>query len=278
MDDLSPTAGALIDEALPPARAALLRREIRPAVALSHAAIRPDRRSRLGGLPLLDRGERWPDYLYKPLSFLALIDLGEFATLSAGIGLPSAGLLNLFYEVDDQAWGFDPADRGAWRAIPADPASARSRAAPDEATTYPETLLVGTRIATIPDWGEEVLEDFDGSEMDAYLDLKERLDATIPKGPRHQLGGWPLLVQNPWQRECQMASNGIDVGRPQGYEDPRAGELEAGVEDWVLLAQIDTDDDVGWMWGDAGILYFALRRQDLAAGEFDRTWMVLQCG
>ncbi len=87
-----------------------------------------------------------------------------------------------------------------------------------------------------------------------------------------------MLIQNPWQRECQMASNGIDVGGPEGYEDSRAAALEAGVEDWIMLAQIDSDDDAGWMWGDVGVLYFAIRRQDLAALEFDRAWLVLQCG
>ena len=278
MDDLSLAASSLIEEALPPTAAALVRRQVRPAVALSHTAISPDRRSRLGGVPLLDRGERWPDYLFKPLSFLALIDLAEFADASAGTGLPTAGLLNLFYEVDDQPWGFDPDDRGAWRVIPADPAAAGPRAAPDGATTYPEIPLVGTRVATIPDWGEDVLEAVDGRDMDAYLDLEERLGATRPTGPRHQLGGWPMLIQNPWQRECQMASNGIDVGSPEGYENSRAAELEAGVDDWIMLAQIDSDDDAGWMWGDVGVLYFAMRRQDLAAGEFDRAWLVLQCG
>jgi uncharacterized protein YwqG len=278
MDDLSPAARALIDQALPPAAAALVRREVRPAVALSHAPAAPDRRSRLGGGPSLDRSERWPDYLYKPLSFLALIDLAEFAPLSGGTGLPTSGLLNLFYEVDDQPWGFDPDDRGAWRVIPADPASASPRAAPDGATTYPEIPLVGTRIPTIPDWAEDVLQTFEGRDMDAYLDLHGRLDATNPPGPRHQLGGWPMLIQNPWQRECQMASNGIDVGGPEGYEDSRAAALEAGVDDWIMLAQIDSDDDAGWMWGDVGALYFAMRRQDLAEREFDRAWLVLQCG
>lgn len=278
MDDLSPAARALIDEALPPAAAAHVRREVRPAVALSHAAAAPDRRSRLGGAPLLDRDEPWPDYLFKPLSFLALIDLAEFADASAGTGLPSTGLLNLFYEVDDQPWGFDPDDRGSWRVIPADPASAGPRAAPDGATTYPEIPLDGTRIPTIPDWAEDVLQAFEGEDMDTYLDLEERLGATYPPGPRHQLGGWPMLIQNPWQRECQLASNGLYVGTPEGYQDQRAAELERGVDDWIMLAQIDSDDDAGWMWGDVGVLYFAMRRQDLAAGEFDRSWLVLQCG
>jgi len=50
------------------------------------------------------------------------------------------------------------------------------------------------------------------------------------------------------------------------------------VDEWKLLAQIDTDDDAGWMWGDAGSLYFGIRNADLARSDLDRAWMVLQCG
>ena len=46
----------------------------------------------------------------------------------------------------------------------------------------------------------------------------------------------------------------------------------------ATLAQIDSDDDAGWMWGDAGTLYFGTRNADLANSDLDRAWMVLQCG
>ena len=31
------------------------------------------------------------------------------------------------------------------------------------------------------------------------------------------------------------------------------------------------------MWGDAGMLYFMIPREALAAREFDRVWLSLQC-
>lgn len=31
------------------------------------------------------------------------------------------------------------------------------------------------------------------------------------------------------------------------------------------------------MWGDAGMLYYWIRRQDLAQGNFDNVWMTMQC-
>lgn len=46
----------------------------------------------------------------------------------------------------------------------------------------------------------------------------------------------------------------------------------------MLLLQLDSDQDANLMWGDAGLLYFWIRTEDLVAGRFDRVWMTLQCG
>ena len=89
--------------------------------------------------------------------------------------------------------------------------------------------------------------------------------------------GWPDLVQNPMQLECQLASSGIYVGGAAGWRDPRVPQLTGGAAEWMLLLQVDTDDEAGWMWGDVGTLYYWIRRPDLAAGRFDRIWMIFQC-
>jgi uncharacterized protein YwqG len=77
--------------------------------------------------------------------------------------------------------------------------------------------------------------------------------------------------------ECQLVTNGLYTGNPSGYQDPRRKTLEAGAIDWTLLLQIDSDDRVGMMWGDVGMLYFWIRRQDLASRKFDKVWTILQC-
>jgi uncharacterized protein YwqG len=282
VDDLPAAQRHMIESSLRADAAARLIAEVRPAIALSHAPSASSVVSRLGGLPRLDPDDEWPTYLDVPLSLLAVLDLAGFAESSTGTGLPSAGLLNLFYETDEQPWGFDPADAGAWRVLPADPVRAELRDAPDGAPVFPEIPLVGTRIPTFPGWEEDITDTILGPGSsyvdDRYIDLVERLDALAPAGPKHRLGGWPELEQAPWQLECQLVSHGPYVGDSEGYQAPAAASLGAGAADWVMLAQIDSDDDAGWMWGDAGKLYFAIRRQDLAAGAFDRTWLVLQCG
>lgn len=45
------------------------------------------------------------------------------------------------------------------------------------------------------------------------------------------------------ETECQLASKGIYVGNPEGYQDPLVPELKAGAAEWKLLLQLDTDDD-----------------------------------
>ena len=77
--------------------------------------------------------------------------------------------------------------------------------------------------------------------------------------------------------EAQLVSHGIYCGDPSGYQSPRAKELRAGAADWSLLFQIDSDEDGEMMWGDAGMLYFWIRREDAAQGKFDKTWVILQC-
>ena len=78
--------------------------------------------------------------------------------------------------------------------------------------------------------------------------------------------------------ECQLASNGLYVGDATGYQHPRRFELEGGATDWELLLQLDSDDDADMMWGDAGALYFWIRKQDAETADFSKVWMVLQCG
>ena len=49
------------------------------------------------------------------------------------------------------------------------------------------------------------------------------------------------------------------------------------VIDWCLLLQLDSDGDINTMWGDAGMLYFCLRKLDLAAKKFENACVVFQC-
>ena len=78
--------------------------------------------------------------------------------------------------------------------------------------------------------------------------------------------------------ECGHRRAGREHGDAKSDENPRYKKAEATQYDWRLLMQIDTDDDADMMWGDAGMIYFWIRDQDLRARRFDKTWMIFQCG
>jgi len=236
-----------------------------------------DAGSRFGGTALLPPGHDWPRTgAGKPLSFLALVSTADVRAPAEVPGLPADTLLGFFYEADAQeGWGFDPGDRQFSAVIAVPAASAVAVTAPPGALTFPARRMLPRMVMTIPDQDEPALDQLD-ADFTAYQRLSEDLERD-DKAPWHRMFGWPELVQNPMQLECQLASSGIYVGGPEGYRDPRAAELAAGAADWLLLLQLDTDDELTWMWGDVGTIYYWIRRQDLLAGRFDQTWLIFQC-
>ncbi len=251
---------------------------LRPAVRLEHSELDVGG-SHLGGSPTLGKGDEWPTWNGQPLSFVMALDLADLADLRTDLDLPGSGVVNFFYEAaEQQAWGFDPAHAGGWRVLLNDGQGERVQA-PDGAATFAEIWLRSVQTLTAPGWEEPVVRRIWERNRDGLWAIDEvRREGGWPDAPRHQVGGWPILEQNPIWPECQLASNGLYVGDPSGYQDPRAKQLAPGAENWQLLLQLETDEAAGWMWGDVGSLYYAIRRQDLADRSFDRTWMILQCG
>jgi uncharacterized protein YwqG len=114
------------------------------------------------------------------------------------------------------------------------------------------------------------------AEMDLFM---EQRTALYREQPHHQIGGFADPVQNPdMDEECQLVTSGLYVGDAAGYNDPRAEKLKEGAGEWSLLFQMDTDDELKIMWGDAGMIYFWVRRDDARKLKFDNAWVILQCG
>jgi uncharacterized protein YwqG len=57
--------------------------------------------------------------------------------------------------------------------------------------------------------------------------------------------------------------------------DPAEAAVEAAR--WRPLFQMDSDDDLDAMWGDAGMLYWLARPEDLNAGDLTRATFTWQC-
>jgi len=240
------------------------------------------RGSRLGGLALLPPGQSWP--LTKagmPLSFLGQISTCEVTVPPGCPELPPDTLLAFFYEaVGQQGWGFDPADHQYWKVIAVPTGAAAQADAPAGVQVCSPRRLVPELVTTIPDPGEPVIEGLHRAGSNGVDQLYDQLYEELHRGyegPWHRMFGWPDLVQNSMQLECQLAASGMDLRTDAGYDDPRVPQLEGGAAEWMLLLQVDTDGEAGWMWGDAGTLYYWIRRPDLLAGRFDQVWMIFEC-
>ena len=78
--------------------------------------------------------------------------------------------------------------------------------------------------------------------------------------------------------ECELTYNKLYCGDGSGYKQAQKLGIRAGAADWELFMQVDSNDDLGMMWGDCGKLYLWIRAQDLAARNFGASWLILQCG
>jgi uncharacterized protein YwqG len=233
--------------------------------------------SKLGGRPWLPADFEWPRR-QKPLTFVGQFELDGIADELEGIDLPTTGIFSYFYDYEQMPWGFDPKDVGGGRLFYFPDMNLLEETTPPEAIEFDdwfrETHLAPSVGYAFPDVHSDavVLLEMSDEEEDAYYSL-----TGVETQCRHQLGGYPAIIQNPMELECQFASNGIYCGDGNPHKDPRASQLAEGAEDWQLLLQIDSDDDADLMWGDCGRLYVWIRRQDLATRRFDKTWTILQC-
>lgn len=218
----------------------------------------------------------------KPIDFLAMVRLADVAPYGSLLGLPELGALLFFYDVQRMQGSFWPEARGGWRVLFVDDEAdleLAPRPTPLVEEPIPSTLSFELQY-TLP---EDLRAQTGDDDLSIYVSAElARVHGLLLGGTErrvvHQLGGAPQEVQGGLMRQCQLASNGVDCGRPEDGRTPRALELASGAKDWRLLLQIDSDEEgPGWVWGDLGRLYYCLHEEDWAARRFDRTWCVEQC-
>jgi Domain of unknown function (DUF1963) len=248
----------------------------------------------LGGSPLLPEDFEWPTWDgHGPLSFVGAVDCSQVPVGELDIPLPVSGQLLFFYFDglgDSSVVYTDPSSvvhgtRVVY--LPAD-ASVTEREAPEGVTPYPMLLLAGSVIATAPDNENAALIAAFGDPDDpaAYCDYptvdpddsgfwSALVAYRRDQRPYHCVGGYALPVQGAVEPEgAQVVFPEQEQGAEQESEQGAAERKELTAQ-LVLLAQIDSDPRSGMLWGDAGRLYWLIRRDDLAAGLFEKatfTW------
>lgn len=246
--------------------------------------------SRFLGEPDMPESVDWPvDAEGVPLNFLAQIDLAEVSDAMAGVfddsPLPHDGHLLFFVRYDDPPWGFDPKDAPGFRMLYVPAGATLERRPLPKGAEFEDAdgeedfrrLMRFERVLTYPNsCHHEPNQNISEDVLDAVVDALWA-GAGI-EDPKHHMLGHAMVLQNPMEREVQMVTSRVystgmmfsSTGRA------RAKEIASGAEDWLPLLQLDTDEF--FMWGDMGAIYFWIRKQDLAARDFSKTWMILQCG
>lgn len=252
--------------------------------------------TRFGGKPDVPPDFRWcyyegEDYLdgvvkNRPLSFLAQFDLAEISKYDADGLLPKTGLLSFFYELETQRWGYDPKDKGCAKVYYFEDVIGL---APAE---FPDDLAEDLRL---PEFkiGARCEKSYQGYEdflvqRDPRTDLWEEFESAQNSlgikepGECSKLLGWANIIQGNITRECELVSRGYYLG--SGWDDVKPRDRQEAEQwanrDWLLLFQLDSvlaGTDFELILGDGGRLYFYIRREDLAARNFDNVWQVLQC-
>ncbi len=234
---------------------------------------------RLGGKPVTDASFQWPCVDGEPLAFLAQIDLVELTEEFNIDWLPETGSLLFFYDVEAMPWGGDVEDKDSWKVI------YQKRA--DTEIKFPRNLegefrfdtvyLKAVKSEQLPSLERDEAQALNLSEaqQDTYYELGDR---EFGDQPSHQVSGYPDCVQNDdMELECQLLERGINLDDASVYESDTAKALLPEAENWGLLLQLDTDEDAGMMWGDCGMLYFWVKKQEARESNFDNVRMILQC-
>lgn len=252
--------------------------------------------SKFGGVPHLPEGFLWyrfdginfsDEKKERPLSFLAQINLADVTSYDEEKLLPDKGILYFFYDLETMAWGFDPKDKGCARVFYYDgPISQLRETLPpadlDDDYELPELALQFSAKMNLPDF--DGFTDYCNQEVDWDVYEEEQVKFGYDRSEIEEeikLLGYADTVQGSMLAKCELVSNGIYLGERYPKMSPEEQEqLKERSQDWTLLFQMGTIDegDFELMFGDCGYIYFYIRKQDLQARNFDRIWLVLQCG
>ncbi|MFN3431085.1 MAG: DUF1963 domain-containing protein [Candidatus Sericytochromatia bacterium] len=244
-----------------------LKKGIRPAISLrprpADDSVIPVGVSKLGGSPDLPPAAMWPKRQGRAMAFLAQVRLGDVKRHDWRGQLPPTGTLSFFYDADAGPGLYseeDPDGAGAVLFTPAD-ADIRRRGRP--ATLLPDLIYPASMLYPAGRWmlaPGAIGGDGRGDEAHwrKAWDFEQALGADA-SGTHHMLG-WADAQQD-------------DMEPLLAYKNPTRPR------DWRLLLQLGSDEAAaGWMWGDAGAVYFWITEQDLKARRFDRVKVLAQCG
>ena len=245
-------------------------------------------KSKIGGKPYLPKDFIWPYYQGLPLSFLAQINLEEVSSLDKDKLLPDKGMLYFFYELETQEWGYSPQDKGCAKVFYFENTTNFTLINfPEDMEDYykiPEFKVNFKSNISLPSYENFYLilkeQDTFKKQDISFKDFIPLYDEIfIPDNNYTKLLGYPEVIQNPMEEECEAVTRGFNMGGIESYPKQYQKEIRSASKDWILLFQMDTveSDDYELMFGDCGHIYFWIKKEDLANKNFENIWLILQC-
>lgn len=232
---------------------------------------------RIGGTPDLPESIAWPtDNQGNYLSFIAQLSLKEIKPFDTYNVLPDSGYLFFFYDANQNMGGYSPDEKHLFKVIYFDGAE-EELAFPDypesldeKAQYYACALSFETQVSMPYKWGK-AFSFLSSEERDVYGEQVWKY-SEINKSLGHADN-----LQDEMEALCQIVNSKEFTGNFRQFDDPKYDELKAGAKDWLLLLQVDSNQESAYMmWADMGRLYFWIRKQDLERKNFDSCWCVLQ--
>ncbi len=236
--------------------------------------------SKIGGWPILPDDTSWPSNVDGlPLAFLCRIDLGCLAgTAFSELTSKKTGYLSFFYDAVEQPAAWRHKDRYGWKVLFTPPGLRLCY--PEEPEGLSEDCVFKScsvsfeEELTFPQedcgWKPEMT-----SEEEARFDLLCSAWYGRHSFEKHRLFGFPQVSQDGWELECQLAAKGITHKEFTKLEPQVSAKLTESLNDWILLLQLDSFYDAAIWWQNGVKLCFCIHKDDLAAGDFDKVWVVM---
>lgn len=241
--------------------------------------------SHFGGLPDLPEAIAWPYFDETPMTLIGQINLDELSSQFQHPPLPKQGMLFFFFADTEEGWDYlvDPEMTEGLKKMPwkviywpdiQTLLSTEKRVPVADHMERPVYPLVSLEFvqqgANMPEIDSQLIENLELTDIDTehYIQLIKQLSDSQTG---HQLLGYPGIIQNnTLELDAELITRGESLDQIIDRESPEYDEIMQAASDWVLLMQCWSDGKIDWMWGDAGLVYWMIRRQDLAALQFNR--------
>lgn len=240
--------------------------------------------SKLGGSPDVPKIFEWPRNDGNPLSFLGQINVIELKEFDINNYLPEIGLISFFYDTKEMPSGLNKSDANCFKVyyfenivdLEQNDSIVQSEeyeelARYDEFIVFKTCQLSVSLKATLPLLNSKYFPEINLNEEEKF----SYSELTSIGWNIHRMFGYPYDRTNDMEMLCELVNAGLNCEAPDILDDLAIEKYKEASKEWILLLQLDSDNNAKMMWGDAARLYFWIKKEDLLKRNFDNIWMIL---